>query len=686
MSLGDELQSAYSPVGRSRVLRRFGPRGFKRRRSRGAPGAGARGCAVLFICVGVALVLFLGATAAGRTGEQAARPVTLVKVRGSVDALAQDGRRIAWITTHARCGRQVQILTLPSRRPVYIGSRRGRSCAQRYRVLLGAIALSANGRVLWQGRAAGNTELDYDLFTAALGAPQTRLVAALGFDWNQGDPDGYDAGPLATAAGGNAVLFYGFCEHGCKRAGAVYRLVGRGVRRLAKVTNPVGLAVNGRRFVVVTNSFHCCNTAPAWSHDGRRLAWIYHGNLWTVNADGTDERQLAAEVSPPRLEPEAFPRPNWSPDDARLVFENGRRGVYRVDASGGGLKRLAAGTNPAWSPSGTRIAFVRGKDVYAIDPDGSGERKLTTTARFSAGPLSWSPDSMRIAVPRGGDIYSVRADGTGETRLTTSPHVEDQPAWSPDGAKIAYVDESQASPGIAVVNADGTGATRLTKVLGDSSPAWSPDSKRIAFVRDQDGLWVMNADGSAQRRLLQRGLYASPQWAPDGSSIVVGDWFDVGTTSWPDPGIRLVSPVDGKATKIAPVRRSSVEIRDVRSGRAINRFTTDGDASAVALGPDYIALLVDHHPGIRLELYNLNGSLRRAATVSSRARNLSAADGSVVFATGRVIRRLDAKTGVVSALSTARRAPIGLSIEGRRIVWAENVKGSGRIFALTLPR
>jgi Tol biopolymer transport system component len=667
---------------------------------------------VVCACIGVALGLGIVARAAGEpvpsiragwTSERAARPKTLVTVHGSVDAVAQGGRRIAWITTHARCGRQVQILTLPGRRPVYIGSRRGGSCAQRGG-LFGAIALNGDGRVLWQGLAGfGNTELSFDLFTAAIRAPQTRLVAALGIEWYQGDPDDYQGSsgprPWLMAAGGRAVLFYALCDLGCNRnrEGAVYRLVGRRARRLTKVTNPVGLAVSGRRFAVVTNSFHCCNATPAWSHDGRRLAWIYHGNLWTVNADGTGDRQLAAHVLPPRLEPDAVPRPSWSPDDARLVFErieakNGRRGVYRVDASGGGLKRLAAGASPAWSPGGMRIAFVRGKDVYAIDPDGSGERKLTTTARFSAGPLSWSPDSTRIAVSRGGHIFLVRADGRGETRLTTSRHTEDRPTWSPNGAKIAYVDESEASPGIVAVNADGTGATRLTKTWGDRSPAWSPDSKMIAFVRLDDGqapgaLWVMNADGSGRRRLLASDKFVdSPQWAPGGRSILVGDGLDLNNANWPaDPALRLVSPVDGKATKIGPLRRSLVEIRDVGAGRSINRFRIDGDAGAVALGPDYVALLVDHHPGIRLELFSLNGSFRRAAAVPASARNLSASDGTVVFATGRVIRRLDAKTGVVSVLATARRTPVGPTIEGRRVVWAEKIRGAAQIRAVTAP-
>jgi len=118
---------------------------------------------------------------------------------------------------------------------------------------------------------------------------------------------------------------------------------------------------------------------------------------------------------------------------------------------------------------------------------------------------------------------------------------------------------------------------------------------------------------------------------------------------------------------------------------AARHFVIGGHARAIALGPDYVALLVDHDPGVHVELYNLNGSLRRAAAVSSRVGSLSAAGRNIVFATGPAIRRLDARTGAVTALAAARRAPVGLTIEGRRVVWAENGRGSARIRSVTVP-
>ena len=558
------------------------------------------------------------------------------------------------------------------------------------------IVLSADGRVLWQGGGEeGNTYISIALFTASLRERRSRVVTGTYFQKDEGDPDNFDPRPLPMAADGNTILFYARCDAselctGSRRPAAIYRLSERGSRRLTKVTDPAALALSGSRFVAVTNSLRCCNSKPAWSHDGKRLAWIYRGALWVVGVDGSGDRQLAAEVSPPYLSPTAVSRPSWSPDDSRLVFARtdarGREhAVYQVDASGGAARRLAAGAAPTWSPDGTRIAFVRGTGVFATRPDGSTATRVTTSPPVTSASLSWSPDSTRIAVSQGGDIYIARADGAGETRLTTSRTPDAQPVWSPDGTRIAYADGS----GIAVINADGTGARRLTRG-SDTSPAWSPDAKKIAFVRPESGqgeLWLMNADGSGQRRLDRSDTYAdAPQWSPDGGTIVIGDWLDQDSGNLPyRPGVRLVSPASGRATRVAPVLHSQVRLHDASEGRLVKRFTIVGHAQAAALGPGYIALLVDHDPGTRVELYDTTGRLRTATSVRPSVSSVSASGQTIVFAIGHAIRRLDARSGSVTTLAIARRTPVGLSIEGLRVVWAENHRGRARIRAVRAP-
>jgi Tol biopolymer transport system component len=83
--------------------------------------------------------------------------------------------------------------------------------------------------------------------------------------------------------------------------------------------------------------------------------------------------------------------------------------------------------------------------------------------------------------------------------------MQSDPAWSPDGSRIAVVSDRDGHQEIYVMNADGTAQARLTAhAARDADPAWSPDGGRLAFVSDRDGnpeLYLMTANGSAQTRV-----------------------------------------------------------------------------------------------------------------------------------------------------------------------------------------
>jgi Tol biopolymer transport system component len=127
-----------------------------------------------------------------------------------------------------------------------------------------------------------------------------------------------------------------------------------------------------------------------------------------------------------------------------------------------------------------------------------------------------------------GDIYVVNVEGSARARLTRDPAEEFSPAWSPDGARIAFSRFTGSHFQIFVMYADGSGAEQLT--FGDAAATgavWSPDGTRIAFTRCKNScdIYVMDADGRNVRRLTHGDLPGdeSPSWSPDGRSIAFAD-------------------------------------------------------------------------------------------------------------------------------------------------------------------
>ena len=139
---------------------------------------------------------------------------------------------------------------------------------------------------------------------------------------------------------------------------------------------------------------------------------------------------------------------------------------------------------PAWSPTGTRIAFTTWRDgdaeIYLMDPDGSNTTNITDDIAMFTGEPDWSPDGTQIVFwtqdTNPGSLFVMGADGSNPTHLITESCMS-FPAWSPDGLWIAFSGYC-GSPGgyeIMMVQVDGSNLTNLTNHGGyDGTPAWSP--------------------------------------------------------------------------------------------------------------------------------------------------------------------------------------------------------------------
>ncbi len=239
--------------------------------------------------------------------------------------------------------------------------------------------------------------------------------------------------------------------------------------------------------------------------------------IYVMDADGTNQTNITNN-------PANYSAPAWSPDGGKIAFVR-HDNIYVMDADGSNQTMLAGiGKNeyPAWSPDGSKIAFRSNRDgdleIYVMDADGTNQTNITNNPANESDP-AWSPDGGKIAFVRHDNIYVMDADGSNLTRLTTSYKDDGYPAWSPAGSKIAFNSNRDGRKyDIFAMDADGNNQINITKCRksSDSYPAWSPDGSKIAFRSDRDGdleIYVMNADGSNQTNITNNPAYDSdPAW------------------------------------------------------------------------------------------------------------------------------------------------------------------------------
>ena len=323
-----------------------------------------------------------------------------------------------------------------------------------------------------------------------------------------------------------------------------------------------------------------------WTPDGSHLVFDFDDHVWVVDREGTRLRSLVdanpgfrkdtlregmsqygfhADVSPDGSVV-AYSTCRY-PTDSPYAGEHPRDGfgyeIASIGIDGTTERRLTNNweffdSHPAWSPDGTKIAFIRsptegggfqarGARIYIMSSDGTGATNVSED--IDASPLrlppplrlvapAWSPDGGRLAFVAGSRVYTVGADGSDFHKIAGTTTA---PSWSPTREELAFGRSRERWSTIYTVKPDGTGLQERWRGLTHdysqpiSQVSWSPDGSEFLFVAG--GVYIVGADGSGLRRLLDqprvwwevrstlvisnhRGR-ALAAWSPDGSTVAV---------------------------------------------------------------------------------------------------------------------------------------------------------------------
>jgi len=203
-------------------------------------------------------------------------------------------------------------------------------------------------------------------------------------------------------------------------------------------------------------------------------------------------------------------------------------------------------TGPTPLGGGGQIAFASTRSgapqIYLINVDGTGLKLITNMENGACQP-SWSPDGLQLVFispcrARGdfydnafkdSSLYLIHADGTGQTALTTIPGADFDPAWSPDGDRIAFASMRDGRKEIYVLTINTGAVTRLTNSTGDvenSQPSWAPLGNQIVYTVKRVGayqVWSMSDTGQGNVQVVRSGQQLwdyAPVWMPDSETIL----------------------------------------------------------------------------------------------------------------------------------------------------------------------
>ncbi len=353
------------------------------------------------------------------------------------------------------------------------------------------------------------------LFAANVNPPPTEMAQVNFDDWKSRSADALVIGSVVRLADGRFEARFRLLDvpKQAQLVGVAFTLTAQQVRATAhRIADMIYEKLTGDRGVFSTRIAYVVKRGQRYE-------------LQIADADGAGAQTALASREP-------IISPAWSPDGTRLAyvsFENKKPVVY-VHSLVSGQRRVVAnfkGSNsaPAWSVDGKQLAVVLSKEggsqIYLIGTDGSSPRRITEPGAINTEPF-FAPDGQTIyfTSDRGGSpqIYRMNLSGGEATRVTFGGNYNVSPRISIDGKTMAYIARDGGRFQLKVLDLASGQAQAITGGDHDESPSFAPNGKMILYATqngDHGSLAAVSVDGRVKQRLsLQAADVREPAWGP----------------------------------------------------------------------------------------------------------------------------------------------------------------------------